>query len=167
MHYYNSTKDTMNFRKHTTDATVRYPRHAIFRGVRKLSENCWGWGLYPNIMKIFKFVLYEPRSLLVQSDWTNKFTFSLRIIWANQIGPKVYEVRRKRILKFWNVPGMSSPHRKAFQACLVPNSTDVPGIPGPYFHQSFTHTWSPLLPMFPAYLVPPYKKAKIFYMISG
>ena len=29
--------------------------------------------------KILKFVLYEPRSLLVQTDWTNKFTFSLRI----------------------------------------------------------------------------------------
>ena len=103
---------------------------------------------------VWKFVLYEPRSLLVQTDWTNKFTFSLRIFWANQIGPKVYEVRRKRILKFWNVPGMSSPHRKAFQACLVPNSTDVPGIPGPYFYQRSRHTWSPLLSMFQAYLVP-------------
>ena len=49
---------------------------------------------------------------------------------------------------------MSSPNRKAFQACLVPNSTDVPGIPGPYFYQRSRHTWSPLLSMFQAYLVP-------------
>ena len=49
---------------------------------------------------------------------------------------------------------MFSPDRKAFQACLVPNVTNVPGIPGPYFYQSSRHTLSPLLSMFQTYLVP-------------
>ena len=38
--------------------------------------------------------------------------------------------------------GMSSPHRKAFQACPVPNVTNVPGIPGPKWDQRSRHTWS-------------------------
>ena len=70
--------------------------------------------------------------------------FLWRIILANQIGPKVYEVHRKRIWKFPSVPGMSSPHRKAFQACLVPNETNVPGIPGPFYYRCSLHTQSPL-----------------------
>jgi len=49
---------------------------------------------------------------------------------------------------------MSSHHRKAFQAYLVPNVTNVPGIPGPYFYRSSTHTWSLLWPSFQTYLVP-------------
>ena len=43
-----------------------------------------------------------------------------------------------------------------FQACLVPNVTNVPGIAGPLYNQFSRHTWSQLLPMFPAYSVPPY-----------
>ena len=76
------------------------------------------------------------------------------IFWSNRIGPKMYEVRRIRFLKFLNVPGMPSPHRKAFQACLVPNVTNVPGIRGPQFYHCSTHTWSLMSSSFQACLVP-------------
>ena len=49
---------------------------------------------------------------------------------------------------------VQSENFQMFQACLVPNVTNVPGIPGPYFYQSSTHTWSLLWPSFQAYLVP-------------
>ena len=88
------------------------------------------------------------------TDWLKLCAMKKWIFWSNQIGPKVYGVRRIRVLKFSNVPGMSSPHRKAFQACLVPNVTNVPGIPSPQFYQSSTHTWSPMWSTFQPCLVP-------------
>ena len=48
---------------------------------------------------------------------------------------------------------MSSTHWKAFRACLVPIVTNVLGIPGSYFYQSSTLTWSQMWPTFQAYLV--------------
>ena len=117
--------------------------------------NAFRWGLgMPGTFKNFKNRILRTSYILGPIRLDQNIHFLWRIIWANQIGPKVYEVRRIRVLKFSNVPGMPSPHRKAFQACLVPNVTNVPGIPGPYFYQSSTHTWSQMWPTFQACLVP-------------
>ena len=48
-----------------------------------------------------------------------------------------------------------------FQAYVVPNFTKVPHIPRPQWDQRSRHTWSPLWPMFLAYLVPPIKNETV------
>ena len=50
-----------------------------------------------------------------------------------------------------------------FHTYLVPNVTNVPGIPGPLYYQCSRHDWSLLLPMFPAYLVPLYTVLKKWF----
>ena len=117
--------------------------------------NAFRWGLdMPGTLENFE-IRFIQTSFTLGPIWLAKIMRHKKwIYWSNQIGPKVNEVCIKRISKFSNVPGMSSPHRQAFQACLVPNMTNVPGIPGPYFYQSSTHTWFLLWPSFQAYLVP-------------
>ena len=117
--------------------------------------NAFRWGLgMPGTFKNFKNRILRTSYILGPIRLDQNIHFLWRIIWANQIGPKVYEVRRIRVLKFSNVPGMPSPHRKAFQACLVPNVTNVPGIRGPQFYHCSTHTWSLMSSSFQACLVP-------------
>ena len=109
---------------------------------------------YLEHLKILKLVFYEPRTLKVQSDWLKLYAWKW-IFWANQIWPKVDEVRRIRVLKFSNVPGMSgpqfyqssthtwSPMWSTFQACLAPFIYNVSGIYSLHYDQCFLHSWSP------------------------
>ena len=73
--------------------------------------NAFRWGLgMPGTFKNFKNRILRTSYILGPIRLDQNIHFLWRIIWANQIGPKVYEVRRIRVLKFSNVPGISSLH---------------------------------------------------------
>ena len=117
--------------------------------------NAFRWGLgMPGTFENFKTRILRTSYTLGPIWLAQIMRHKKWIFWSNRIGPKMYEVRRIRFLKFLNVPGMPSPHRKAFQACLVPNVTNVPGIRGPQFYHCSTHTWSLMSSSFQACLVP-------------
>ena len=88
--------------------------------------------------KIFQCRSCKIRSLLVESDWTIRFVFSLRIISAyrsfDRKWPEVNIYSRKGIWKFWSVPL----------------------IPWPHLEKCSTHTLTPSLWMFHSYLNPLY-----------
>ena len=118
--------------------------------------------------KIFKCFSCKIRSLLVESDWTIRFVFSLRIIFAYRLWPEMNIFSRKSIWKFYSVPLIPGPlyarcsiHIWApillmFHSYLDPILQNVPLIPGPHLDKCSTHVWTPSYKMFHSYLDPAY-----------
>ena len=104
--------------------------------------------------KIFKYFSCKIHSLLVESDWTIRFVFSLRKISAYRLWPDMNVFCRKSIWKFLSVPLIPGPHWTTFHSYLDPFMLDVPLISGPHLDKFSTLTWTPSCWMFHSYLYP-------------
>ena len=98
---------------------------------------------YQICLKILKSVSFKERLVSVESDWTIRFVFSLRIISASQIRPEVNVNCQKLIFEFSNMVSIYSPLKKRWHAYLVPNITDMAGINCPLCNQHGERTFFP------------------------